>query len=489
MKETENLPSGWAETKLEECVFFQEGPGLRKWQFGESGVPFLNIRTLQNGWIDKSKCQFVKPEEFENKYEHFLLDAGDLVVSSSGTLGKLALIREEDLPLMLNTSTIRFRTRNAKVLSQDFLRCYLQSHHFFKQIETFKTGSAIFNYGPSHLKQMNIVIPPLNEQRRIVEKLDRVLERVESCRARLDGVPKTLKRFRHSVLAAACSGRLTADWRLQNPDVESAPIYWEPVAIPNEFSELPKLWHLVRFGNLIADGPQNGLYKPASAYGSGITIVRIDNFHDGIIEPWNSLKLLEVPEQEARLFALQNGDILINRVNSMKFLGKAARVQNLERPCVFESNMMRIRVDTTYVETEYTSLYLQSFAGKKELQKNAKHAVNQSSINQQDVKAVLTPLPPLEEQREIVRRVQELFAWADSLEARYRKARTHFDKLAQATLAKAFRGELVPQDPNDEPASKLLARIRAAQSDGAAKSSTRKTREQKKSAAPVLEFD
>jgi len=363
-----------------------------------------------------------------------------------------------------------------------FLKYFLDQFDFTDSVN----GTTRLKLTQESMKKIPVLLPPLNEQRRIVEKLDRVLERVESCRVRLDGVPKTLKRFRQSVLAAACSGRLTADWRLQNPDVESAPIYWEPVAIPDEFSELPKLWHLVRFGNLITDGPQNGLYKPASAYGSGITIVRIDNFHDGIIEPWNSLKLLEVPEQEARLFALQNGDILINRVNSMKFLGKAARVQNLKRPCVFESNMMRIRVDTTYVETEYISLYLQSFAGKKELQKNAKHAVNQSSINQQDVKAVLTPLPPLEEQREIVRRVQELFAWADSLETRYRKARTHFDKLAQATLAKAFRGELVPQDPNDEPARALLARIRAAQSDGAAKSSTRKARRQKKSAVLVL---
>jgi len=93
---------------LKDVVYFQEGPGLRNWQYGNTGIPFLNIRTINdNGFIDKDLCQFVKPEEFYGKYEHFLLNAGDYVVSSSGTLGKLAEIREEDLPLMLNTSVIR----------------------------------------------------------------------------------------------------------------------------------------------------------------------------------------------------------------------------------------------------------------------------------------------------------------------------------------------------------------------------------------------
>src|SRR4030042_4257116 len=179
------VPKGWAETTLPRVVYFQEGPGLRKWQFGEGGIPFLNIRTFENGRIDRSKCQFVKREEFEGKYEHFLLKEGDIVVSSSGTLGKIAVVSPENLPLMLNTSTIRFRSIHPELLTQNFLRFFLQSHHFYRQIESAKTGSAIFNYVPSHLKQMRILLPPLGAQRRIAAKLDILLGKVDGCQKRL----------------------------------------------------------------------------------------------------------------------------------------------------------------------------------------------------------------------------------------------------------------------------------------------------------------
>ena len=108
-------PDDWISVLLEDIVFFQEGPGLRKYQYGDdTGIPFLNIRTFDNGKINKKKCNFIKKEEFENKYEHFLLNEGDLVVSSSGTIGKSVTVKKEDLPIMLNTSVIRFRTKNKK---------------------------------------------------------------------------------------------------------------------------------------------------------------------------------------------------------------------------------------------------------------------------------------------------------------------------------------------------------------------------------------
>jgi type I restriction enzyme S subunit len=438
-----DLPNGWELLPLKDCVFFQEGPGLRKWQFGESGVPFLNIRTFYNGTIDKTKCQFVKLAEFTGKYEHFLLEEGDIVVSSSGTLGKLVVVRKQDLPLMLNTSVIRYRSLYPQHLLQSFLKLFLQSHHFFSQIQTAKTGSAILNYGPSHIKEMEIIVPPLNEQRRIVAKFEKLLSRVDATQARLATIPRILKRFRQSVLAAACSGRLTADWR-DNED---------------RLEELPRSWSLIELGNLIADGPHNGLYKPQSFYGSGTPIVRIDAFYDGRITNWAELKRLQISNNEREQFALADEDILINRVNSPKFLGKSALIQMMPEASVYESNMMRLRLDDSRATPNYAILYLRSTQGLEELRKNAKHAVNQSSINQQDVKAVTFALPPLKEQQEIVRRVEALFKTADALEARYRTAKAHVDKLTQSILAKAFRGELVPQDPNDEPASELLSRV------------------------------
>jgi len=172
------------------------------------------------------------------------------------------------------------------------------------------------------------------------------------------------------------------------------------------------------------------------------------------------LKILRLTAEEKNSYALQNDDIVINRVNSMPYLGKSALVRNLIGPCVFESNMMRIKLNLEIALPEYVINYLNSMVGLIELRKNAKHAVNQSSINQQDVKAVIVALPKIDEQKEIVRRVEQLFKVADQIEARYNKAKQYVDKLTQSILAKAFRGELVPQNLTDETAEVTLKKIK-----------------------------
>jgi type I restriction enzyme S subunit len=196
------------------------------------------------------------------------------------------------------------------------------------------------------IRNSEIPLPPANEQHRIVAKLEELLSRVDGVQARLATIPRILKRFRQSVLTAACSGRLTADWRDNNGS-----------------EELPQGWSLLEFGNLIADGPQNGLYKPQSCYGSGTPIVRIDAFYDGTITSWERLKRLQVNKTEREQFALANDDILINRVNSPKFLGKAALIQMMPEACVYESNMMRLRLDGSQALPKYAIFYLRSAQG------------------------------------------------------------------------------------------------------------------------------
>jgi len=223
-------------------------------------------------------------------------------------------------------------------------------------------------------------------------------------------------------------------------------------------------------------------FKTLSYLSSGIPLVRISNLSGGQVNFKENTVFLPVEfVDEYDRFLLRDGDILM--ALSGATTGKMA-VYRLQEMALLNQRVGRFHIlDQNTCDSGYMSL-LASISGQTILKKA--YSAAQPNISPSEIEAMLTPLPPLKEQREIVRRVQELFAWADSLEARYQKARAHFDKLAQATLAKAFRGELVPQDPNDEPASELLARIRAAQSDGAAKSSTRKTRGRTKSAALVL---
>ena len=423
---SDELPKGWASTRLEEIVTKKKGkkPAILRDTPAEGYVPYLDIHAIEKNVV--REYAEVKSSKIASKDDLFVVwDGARSGWVGGGITGAIG-------------STIMALT--AQTVESAYVRQFIASQ--FKNLNTNTRGTGIPHVDPEVFWNLEVPLAPLAEQRRIVAKLEKLLGQVDACQQRLETMPTLLKRFRQSTLAAACSGRLTADWR----DGDDGP------------DDLPRTWELVEFGSLIAKGPNNGLYKPQSCYGSGTPIVRIDAFYDGKISNWLELKRLQLSKQEREQFALAEGDILINRVNSPKFLGKCAIVRAMPEPSVYESNMMRLQLDTARANSDYAILYLRSSQGLEELRKNAKHAVNQSSINQDDVKFVMFALPPLAEQQEIVRRVAGLFALADQLEQRLAQARQQVDKLTPSLLARAFAGKLVPQDPKDEPAEKLLNR-------------------------------
>jgi type I restriction enzyme S subunit len=176
------LSSAWPVIPLADVVYFQEGPGLRNWQYREVGIPFVNIRCIKDGRLLRDEMTCLDPVEVEQKYQHFLLDAGDYVVSSSGTLGRLAEVFSDDLPCMLNTSVIRFRPKQSDSIDRRYLRYFLTSAVFEQQILAFANGSAQLNYGPSHLMRMGIVVPPKNVQVAIGELLGALDDRITMLR-------------------------------------------------------------------------------------------------------------------------------------------------------------------------------------------------------------------------------------------------------------------------------------------------------------------
>jgi type I restriction enzyme, S subunit len=461
------LPRGWTETSLSSVVYFQEGPGLRKWQFGESGIPFLNIRTFENGQINRSKCQFVKTEEFKGKYEHFLLNDGDLVVSSSGTLGKVATVRSEDLPLMLNTSTIRFRARYPEALTQEFLRFYVQSDHFFRQIDSAKTGSAILNYGPSHLKKMNIVLAPHAEQRRIVAKVEKLLGKVDACQQGLARIPVLLKRFRQSVLAAACSGRLTADWREENPNLATN-VELSPTA--GSENEWPPGWRVASLNEVaekVQDGNYGALYPKADEWiDSGVAfLIPAAIAADGKVNLDKVRFISPKRNTDLKKAQLADGDVIFPNRGSRDaqrygFEPFAISIPKTLLPANINPQLTLVRPRAEVLMSGFLHLALNAEFFLSQV-REATGGSALAFINLTETKRLRIPIPPLPEQQQIVRRVEALFALADQIEAHYAKAKVYVGKLTPSLLAKAFRGELVPQDPNDEPAQKLLQRIKS----------------------------
>ena len=156
----DNRKDDWKEKPLSEIVFFQEGPGIRNWQYVEKkGVRFINIRCINDGDVNVQNANMISEDEACGKYAHFLLEPLDIVMSCSGTLGKYAIIRQEHLPLCLNTSVIRFRPAQC-IEDYSFVYGYLSSAEFLNKQEEMACGSVQANFGPTHLKQIKIQVPP-----------------------------------------------------------------------------------------------------------------------------------------------------------------------------------------------------------------------------------------------------------------------------------------------------------------------------------------
>jgi type I restriction enzyme, S subunit len=171
-------PKGWPLVSLPSVVFFQEGPGVRNWQFRTKGIKLVNVRNIVDGQlVTENTERYLDPREIKERYKHFLLDAGDLVVASSGvTWGKIARVELRHLPLCLNTSMIRLRPLNGKV-EATFIRAFVESPAFRRQILRLITGSAQPNFGPAHLKQVTIALPPISVQQefsRSVQAVDKL---------------------------------------------------------------------------------------------------------------------------------------------------------------------------------------------------------------------------------------------------------------------------------------------------------------------------
>ena len=291
--------------------------------------------------------------------------------------------------------------------SNKFL-CYYLNHFNYKG---YVSGTTRLKLTQAQMKTIPVPVPPNEEQERIVARIEELFSELDNGVETLQKTKQQLAVYRQAVLKSAF-GEISSD----------------------EYKPLK---------SVLSVSPQNGIYKPKTAYGSGTQILRIDGFYDGRILKDYEFKRLKLSESEIEQYQLNKWDLVINRVNSMPYLGKCALVRDLAEVTVYESNMMRMRLDDTKVDSEYVTHYLSSFIGRKELTKNAKQAVNQASINQTDVGNALIPVPErLEEQRNVVSAINARMSVCDNIEKTVDTALLQAEAMRQSILKQAFEGRI-----------------------------------------------
>ncbi len=161
----------WPMVDMQEIVEFQEGPGIRSFEYDNKGYPIINVRCVQDGYLNLDNCKKVRLESANGKWKHFQVDEGDILFTTSGTIGRVAIVAHDDLPLLMNTSVVRFKTKNNS-LDRNFLYQILRSKSFVETLKEKATGVAQKNVGPMHIKQIKIPLPPLEVQKEIVAQIE-----------------------------------------------------------------------------------------------------------------------------------------------------------------------------------------------------------------------------------------------------------------------------------------------------------------------------
>ena len=456
----DELPHGWVVTRLEDLT--ERIANVKPENWPEKEFRYLDISAIDNSRFIITDVKRFRGKDAPSRARR-PIQPNDVLFSNVRTyLRNIALVPNCTAEICSTGFSV---LRPNAAVEPRFLFRYVLTDAFVDAVTPQQTGTHYPATSDRVVLSQVMPLPPLKEQRRIVTKVEKLLSKVDASQRRLSKIPVILKRFRQSVLAAACSGRLTADWREKN--FEQLPKFYSrprkrplpPVEEDEVLFSIPASWQWIRLGAsaILINGDRGRNYPNQSEYvPKGIPFI-----NTGHIEPNGSLSaetmhyLTKEKFNSLRSGKIQRGDLVYCLRGAT--LGKTAFVAPYEEGAI-ASSLVIIRLNGA-VDNRFAFYFLTSPYGKV-LVDRFDNGSAQPNLSAESVEHYVVPLPPSVEQKEIVRRVQELFALADQIEARYAKAKAYIDNLTQSILAKAFLGELVPQDPNDEPASVLLERIR-----------------------------
>ncbi len=437
------LPLGWTSATVADLIaqdgIFSDGDWVEsKDQDPAGAIRLLQLADIGDGvFVDKSN-RFINNEKFVQLRCTEVLEGDVLIARMPDPLGRACLAPRLNQRCITVVDVAIVRPGASSVRSK-WLMHFLNAPPVRQLIEQQSSGTTRRRISRSNLAQLELPVPSLTEQNRIADKLDALLARVDACRKRLDRVPAILKRFREAVLASATSGDLTREWR----EERGLPAAHYDVCVLRDLVREP-----LRNGKSVKDG-------------DGPMVLRLSSLRNGAID-WTEAKSGEWGDIDVHRFLIEDGDFLVARGNgSRDLVGRGGLVIGAPPKMAFPDTMIRIRPNTSRILPRFLKLIWDTAEVRRQIEFSARTTAGIWKVAQPDLEKLSIPVPELAEQQEIVRRADELIGYAERLAARCDGARAATGRLTAAALAKAFRGELVPQDPNDEPASALLARIRS----------------------------
>lgn len=512
MKNNENynradLPKGWIWTRIEEiCLNITKGstPTSYGYSFKNEGIKFIKTENINengdieevNDFIDLDTNEFLKRS---------ILKLKDILFSIAGTIGRIGLIKEKDLPANTNQALAIIRGF-WNYIDNKYVFYFLKSPFIQKLALNSIVGVGRANVSLTNLSNFMFPLPPLSEQHRIVTKIEELFTRMDTGLEALKKIKAQLKRYRQAVLRYAFEGKLTEEWREKHKgEIEPADVLVERIrqerslqgaerrgklkkskdeiaslsARNDHLTELPEGWVWMRIKD-ISDNIHYGYTASASEEKVGPKLLRITDIQNNSVN-WKAVPYCKIDESEKQQYLLKDGDLVFARTGAT--VGKSFLIVGNISESVFASYLIRIILNSN-VNKKFIYSFFQSSNYWGQISKG-KLGIGQPNVNAQTLSQITIPLPPFPEQNKIVEEIERRFSVADEIERTVDQSLKQAERLRQSILKKAFEGNLVPQDPNDEPAEKLLERIKAEKAklsdEYKIKSKRRKSYEQKTS--------
>lgn len=409
-----SFPNDWKVVPVSDVVFFQEGPGVRRFQYTDSGVKLLNGGNINKGILNLSSTErYISDDEAYGKYKHFLVEEGDLLIACSGVVvekfdGKIAYAKKEHLPLCMNTSTMRFRSLDRDILHLDYFRWFLTTTYFKRQLQQLITGSAQLNFGPSHIKLMSIPLPPLETQKQIAA----VLEKADQLRKDCQQMEQELNSLAQSVFID---------------------MFGDPVTNPKGWDK-KLLSELVDNKDDIKCGPFGTQLGKSEFTTHGVPLWGIRHVNSGFKKP--TVEFVSPDKAVAlKTYSIESGDIVMTRKGNV---GNCFIYPEAMENGVMHSDLLRIRpcekkVNSNFLQKQF--MYSQDVEGQLRL---ISQGAIMAGINVTKLKSLVMLCPPLVEQKKYAQVLQIIDDQKELLTKKGDEVGDAFNSLVQ----KAFKGEL-----------------------------------------------
>jgi type I restriction enzyme, S subunit len=426
----------WPRQPLGEVAEIINGFAFKSKQFvPDGGKPLIRIRDIFN---DRTAVSYA-----DNYADRYLVQPDELLVGMDGDFN---CARWRGPEALLNQRVCKI-TPDPTRLDLDFLAYVLPG--YLQAIHDLTSSTTVTHLSSRDVAQIPIPVPPLGEQQMLARLFDLAATKQQSSSAHLQTVRRVIERFRQAVLFAACSGRLTEDWRQGHPDLAPQVLATNRKREIETLVETPDAWAWTRLAEIadLKGGIQKGAKLKTDQRVREVPYLRVANVQRGWLD-LSEIKTIAVPEKKIADLRLEPGDVLFNEGGDRDKLGRGWIWEGQIEECVHQNHVFRARLHNLDMQPRFYSWFGNTIGAAYFIDRG-KQTVNLASLNMSTLKALPVPVPSPEEQAEIVRRVDHLLTLADRLRGRIEATARGVDRSLQAILAKAFRGEL---DPNDSQA-------------------------------------